>query len=114
MSGRPKANHRVNPSAIGTVLMAFVLMAVLLGSIAAHAQKLYGSITGTVADASGAVVPRAQITALSVDNRHQPDRELRHQRYLSLVGAFAGHVQSDDHRDQLRHPGNLGRDSTRQ
>lgn len=67
MSGRPKANHRVNPSAIGTVLMAFVLMAVLLGSIAAHAQKLYGSITGTVADASGAVVPRAQITALAVD-----------------------------------------------
>lgn len=45
----------------GGLLLAFVI--VLLASPWAGAQVLYGSLTGTVTDASGAVVPNAQITA---------------------------------------------------
>ena len=62
MSGRPKVNHRVNPGAIRTSLMAFALLALFLGSIAAHAQILYGSLTGTVTDKTGAVIPNATVT----------------------------------------------------
>ncbi|WP_263381524.1 TonB-dependent receptor [Granulicella arctica] len=39
-----------------------LLLTLLIPSAAAHAQVLYGSITGTVADASNAVVPNAPVT----------------------------------------------------
>ena len=45
-----------------TLLIALVLFA----ASGASAQVLYGLLTGTVTDASGAVVPNAQVTALEV------------------------------------------------
>src|SRR5947209_5310469 len=39
----------------------------LLSSSAAYAQAVYGSIFGTVNDASGAVVPNATVTVTDVD-----------------------------------------------
>ena len=62
MSGRPQVNHRINPGAIRTTLMAFALLALFLASTAAHAQILYGSLTGTVTDKTGAVIPNAALT----------------------------------------------------
>ena len=44
---------------LATVMLAFVVLTVPMA-----AQVLYGSLTGTVTDASGAVVANAQITAL--------------------------------------------------
>ena len=41
-----------------------LLLLSLLFATSAHAQVLYGSLTGTVTDASGAVVASAEITAL--------------------------------------------------
>ena len=46
-------------------LLCFVLLNSLL-SLIAHGQVLYGSLTGTVTDASGAVVSGAGVTALEV------------------------------------------------
>ena len=48
------------PKCAYTLLIAFVLFA----ATAASAQVLYGSLTGTVTDITGAVVPNAQVTAL--------------------------------------------------
>jgi hypothetical protein len=61
MSGRAEANHRVNPNAIRNVKMAFALMALFLGSIVAHAQFLYGSLTGTITEKTGGVIPNVAI-----------------------------------------------------
>ena len=45
---------------------SFVLMCIFHGLLAAaHAQQLLGSITGTVTDPSGAVVPKVQVTIQS-------------------------------------------------
>ena len=44
-----------------TILLAFVL------ADASHAQVLYGSLTGNVTDATGAIVPGAKVTASNVD-----------------------------------------------
>jgi len=62
MSGRPGFNHRVNLGAIGTLLTAVAFLIVLFGSSIANSQVLYGSLTGTVADKLGAVIPGATVT----------------------------------------------------
>jgi hypothetical protein len=48
-------------------LFAFALLTLLLATTAAYAQSDHGSITGTVTDPTGAVVPNAKITATSLD-----------------------------------------------
>ncbi len=62
MSGRPDMNHRFNAGTIGTLLVAVALLAICFGSMTANAQILYGSITGSVADKTGAVIPGAAVT----------------------------------------------------
>lgn len=62
MSGNVKVNRRSNRivvAAMGTVV-AFLLTLAGFGS--ASAQVLYGSITGTVSDSSGAVVPNVPVS----------------------------------------------------
>ncbi len=61
MSGRPDMNHRFKAGAFG-VLLLVALLAICLGSMTANAQILYGSITGTVTDTVGAVIPGSAIT----------------------------------------------------
>src|SRR4051812_4740169 len=48
-------------------LFAFALLTLLLAATTAYAQSDRGSITGTVTDPTGAVVPNAKITATSLD-----------------------------------------------
>lgn len=48
------------------LLLALVLAMVLVPWAAASAQVLYGSLTGHVTDATGAVIPGAQVVALNV------------------------------------------------
>jgi len=62
MSGRPDMNHRFKAGAIGALLMAVALLVVCFGSSTANAQVLYGSITGTVSDTTGAVIPGSSVT----------------------------------------------------
>ena len=62
MSGRPAINRLVRKSALKTLLMTVALLALLIGSGTASAQILYGSITGTVTDKTGAVVPNVTVT----------------------------------------------------
>jgi len=47
--------------------LLFTLAALSLAAVGAHAQSDRGTITGTVADQSGAVVPGARVTATSLD-----------------------------------------------
>jgi hypothetical protein len=61
MPRKPGSNFSVNIGAIGTLMAAAFLM-LCLGSSVASAQILYGSITGTVTDKSGAVVPDVTVT----------------------------------------------------
>jgi len=62
MMGRPRDEFRVGSCVTRVWIAAVTSLAFLLGA-AAHAQVLYGSLTGTVTDASGAVIASAQITA---------------------------------------------------
>jgi hypothetical protein len=62
MSGRPGGDARCRVSKVGTLVSVFAILALLLMSGAAQAQVLYGSISGTVTDRSGAVVPNVPIT----------------------------------------------------
>jgi len=62
MSGRPDMNHRFKTCAIGALLMAVALLTICFVSSTANAQILYGSITGTVSDKTGAVIPGATVT----------------------------------------------------
>jgi hypothetical protein len=55
-------NHRFKTSAIGALLMAVALLTICFVSSTANAQILYGSITGTVSDKTGAVIPGATVT----------------------------------------------------
>ena len=62
MSGRPGVNHRFLSCANRLLLTQFALLAIIFGSTSAHAQVLYGSLTGTVTDSAGAVIPNAAVT----------------------------------------------------
>jgi hypothetical protein len=62
MSGRPKGEFRVQLCAIRVLMMVIALSAMLLASSAANAQVLYGSLTGTVTDKTGAVIPNIPVT----------------------------------------------------
>ena len=67
MFGRPDMNHRFKAGAIGALLMAIALLTLCFGNRAANAQILYGSITGTVSDTAGAVIPGAAVTLINQD-----------------------------------------------
>ncbi len=61
MAGSTAFIRRISVKTQG-LCVALILLAFMLGSESAKAQVLYGSITGTVTDQSGAVVPNAIIT----------------------------------------------------
>ncbi len=54
--------HRIHAGAIGLLMTALALVVLFLGSSTANAQVLYGSLTGTVTDTTGAVVPNVAVT----------------------------------------------------
>ncbi len=62
MSGRPERNSGLYACAIRITTTAIAFLALLMMSSAAQAQVLYGSITGTVSDKTGAVVPNVLVT----------------------------------------------------
>ncbi len=62
MSGRPERGSTIHSYAIRITATAIAFLALLLLSSAAQAQVLYGSITGTVSDKTGAVVPNVPLT----------------------------------------------------
>src|ERR1019366_3898615 len=65
-------NRRLSRMAKGFV---YALLVALFLTLAIQAQSTFGSITGTVSDASGAVMPGAQITVANADTgvgRHVP------------------------------------------
>jgi len=62
MSGRLKGELRVQQCAIRVLVMVIALSAMFFASTAAHAQNLYGSLTGTVTDKTGAVIPNVPVT----------------------------------------------------
>lgn len=67
MRHRPDAillNHR--PISQTRFVWMAAILAFLIATTAAHAQVLYGTLTGTVTDTSGAVVPGATVTAQNV------------------------------------------------
>ena len=55
--------HSVHPLRLAGPLLSLVLL--LASATQSHAQTLYGSIVGTVSDASNAIIPGATITAKS-------------------------------------------------
>ncbi len=48
-----------------TLIVFFSLSAVLSITLSAHAQVLYGTLTGNVVDATGAAIPAAKVEAVN-------------------------------------------------
>jgi len=65
MRGRPDVQYKAGSGAVTRWLLVTTLIVTLLGAATAKAQVLYGSVTGTVTDTSGAVVPNATVTLTS-------------------------------------------------
>jgi outer membrane receptor for ferrienterochelin and colicin len=61
--------------AVKSMLAVTMLFAILALSPTAVAQLLYGSLTGTVTDASGALLPNAHVTALEVSKGISKDAQ---------------------------------------
>jgi len=62
MSARPRRESRIHAYAIRITTTAIAFIALLMMSSVAHAQVLYGSLTGTVTDKAGAVIPNVAVT----------------------------------------------------
>jgi hypothetical protein len=62
MLTQPGSDLRISPGARRALFNAVALFAILFTTITAGAQVLYGTLTGTVTDKSGAVVPNVTIT----------------------------------------------------
>ncbi len=62
MSGWPERDSKIHAYAIRIVTTAIAFLALLMVSSAANAQVLYGSLTGTVTDKTGAVIPNVPVT----------------------------------------------------
>jgi len=62
MSGRPDRDSMIHTYAIRILKTAIAFLALLMVSSVAQAQVLYGSLTGTVTDKAGAVIPNVAVT----------------------------------------------------
>lgn len=62
MSGRPDRDSMIHTYAIRILTTAIAFLVLLMVSSVAQAQVLYGSLTGTVTDKAGAVVPNVAMT----------------------------------------------------
>ena len=58
MSGRPGRDSMIHTYAIRILTTAIAFIALLMVGSVAQAQILYGSLTGTVTDKAGAVIPK--------------------------------------------------------
>jgi hypothetical protein len=61
MSSKPGLNLRLVATAMGRISIAVAAIAMLIGTCVVHAQVLYGTLVGTVTDASGFVVVGATV-----------------------------------------------------
>src|ERR1700728_195467 len=62
---RPTMQTKIERTTATKWLLAILLVATMLGTATVRAQVLYGTLTGTVADRSGAVVPKLTIMLTS-------------------------------------------------
>ncbi len=65
MSGRPERESKIHGYAIRIAAATIALLALFMMSSIAQAQVLYGSISGTVSDKTGAVVPSLPVTIVN-------------------------------------------------
>ncbi len=82
MFSRPNSDSRRHVNAIRTLGTAIAFLALLFAGSIAQAQVLYGSINGTIADKTGAVVPNVPVTITN-----QATGEVRTER-ASGVGSY--------------------------
>lgn len=62
MTGKPEVQNRAVSSGARTRLLMTMLVIALMGATSSVAQVLYGTLTGTITDQTGAVVPNVTVT----------------------------------------------------
>jgi len=109
MFRRPVSNLQSDRHALRSLLFAVALFALFVGGSTVGAQVIYGSLTGTVTDKSGAVVPNLTVaitnqgtaevrTAQSNDRGDYAVRDLQPGDYtvsVKKMGSFAGYTQKN-------------------
>lgn len=75
------------------VQLAMVGVALLLFAVVAPAQTIYGSLTGTVFDASGAVVPNATVVVRSIDQGITRETKTEGNGFWQVPSLTAGRYQ---------------------
>ena len=91
---------RIVPRLVSTLVLAATMALV---SVAAYAQGgVTASISGTVVDASGAVIPGAEITVKNNATARRVDGRRRRERHVHDSGAQSRHLHGDGHADGLQ------------
>ncbi len=94
MSGRPERKSerkfRIHAYAIRIATAAIALVALLMVGSVAQAQVLYGSISGSVSDKTGAVVPNVTVTITDQNTGQQRSQRANGDGSYSLLDVLPG------------------------
>ena len=84
--------------------LAVLCFSLLLSVLATRAQTIVsGEITGTVTDASGAVIPAATVTLSSSDTGFSSDADDRGHRHISILSSQTGKLYAHRCGPAVRH-----------
>ncbi|WP_350448945.1 carboxypeptidase regulatory-like domain-containing protein [Paracidobacterium acidisoli] len=84
------SSARTRQSAVSWTLLPTLVLALLLISLGAHAQLTTGSLSGTVQDQSGAVIPNAQVTLLNDASHDRRQSTSNSAGYFTFAGVQPG------------------------
>ena len=93
-------NFRIGSFAI---VVALCLACIGLISPPSHAQSTYGSLSGTVTDASGGAIPGVLVTLTNLDTGSKLTRSTANDGLYQFVNLFPGRYRVDAEKASFKH-----------
>jgi Carboxypeptidase regulatory-like domain/TonB dependent receptor len=93
-------NFRIGSFAI---VVALCLACICLFSPPSHAQSTYGSLSGTVTDASGGAIPAVLVTLTNLDTGSKLTRSTGNDGLYQFVNLFPGRYRVDAEKASFKH-----------
>src|ERR1044071_7759470 len=88
-------------SAIWRVLPVLALL--LTSALATWAQTTFGTIVGSVTDASGAAIPQVQVTLTNIGTSEKRVQQTGSDGLYSFVNLLPGHYRLEAEKEGFRH-----------